>query len=158
MTKQQKTNKEKFLALVSGEDSRSLEAIKWRSENRKWLKKSQAIAFSILRTLKAKKFSQKQLAEKLNVSPQVVNKWLKGKENFTLETVSKIEAALGVTFLQVGVKDHQEVKIEIKISYQQVIKATYISGNYPNKTDTEPKTIRLNRFNTWNENKEYAYN
>ncbi len=158
MQKQQKTNKEKFLALVKEQDKSSVKAIEWRNENKAWLRKSQAIAFSILRLLKSKKMTQKQLAEALNVSPQVVNKWLKGKENFTLETISKLETALETPLMQVGIKNPEVVKIETTVSYQQTIRAVHSVGNYTGRTHNEPKVIAIKGNSVWDKNKEYAYN
>jgi transcriptional regulator with XRE-family HTH domain len=45
--------------------------------------------------------SQKELAERIGVSPQQVSKIVKGNENLTLETISKLEAALGVPLIEV---------------------------------------------------------
>jgi transcriptional regulator with XRE-family HTH domain len=96
-----KTNLEKFLDLVSKEsDGTLLKELKWRQANRAWLRKSQAIAIKILSTLKTQGISQKDLAEKMGVSPQMVNKILKGSENLTLETISKIEDALGIHLVE----------------------------------------------------------
>jgi len=95
------TNKEKFLALVSEQDSSVLEQIKWRRENRSWLNRSQAVALKVLRTLREKGLSQKDLAEKLSVSPQQVNKWVKGNENFTFETIAKLESALNIELMSI---------------------------------------------------------
>lgn len=41
----------------------------------------------------------------MNVSPQQVNKWVKGKENFTLETLSRIEEALEIDLLAIDTRD-----------------------------------------------------
>lgn len=95
------TNKEKFLALVSGQDNTVLEQIKWRKENRNWLNRSQKVAMLILRALREQQMSQRELASRLNVSPQQINKWVKGNENFTFETISKIENALNIQLLSV---------------------------------------------------------
>ena len=40
------------------------------------------------------KITQKQLAERMNCSQQYISKILKGKENLSLETLTKIENAL----------------------------------------------------------------
>lgn len=77
-----------------------LKELKWRQANRAWLRKSQAIAIKILSTLKTQGISQKDLAEKMGVSPQMVNKILKGSENLTLETITKIEVALGIHLIE----------------------------------------------------------
>lgn len=95
------TNKEKFLELVSKEKSNTAEKIEWRVQNRLWLRKSQKIALKILSLLDEKNMSQKDLANLLDVSPQQISKWVKGKENFQLETISRIETALDTTLIHV---------------------------------------------------------
>lgn len=72
-----------------------------RKAEKHWLSKSQAIAFRILDELKALGKSQVWLSEQLGISPQQVNKWVKGKENFTLETISKLEHVLGVDLIRI---------------------------------------------------------
>lgn len=76
-----------------------LEDARYRVENQDWLILSQKVALNILRTLRSQGKKQTDLAEALKVSPQQVNKWVKGKENFTLETIGKINAALGTDML-----------------------------------------------------------
>ena len=44
--------------------------------------------------------NRKQLAEKMNCSPQYISKVLKGRENLSLETLSKIEMALGISIIK----------------------------------------------------------
>lgn len=41
----------------------------------------------------------------MNVSPKQVNKWVKGKENFTLETLSRIEETLKITLLAMDTQE-----------------------------------------------------
>jgi transcriptional regulator with XRE-family HTH domain len=93
------TNKERFLSMASGQGSDTMDRLKWRSDNREWLNHSRKIALMVLEALKEQRLSQKQLAEKMNVSPQMVNKWVKGSENLTIETISKLERALGIAIL-----------------------------------------------------------
>lgn len=68
--------------------------------------RSQLIALRILRAIRRDGISQKQLAERMGVSPQVVNKWVKGNENFTLETIEKIERALGIELIEIINEPH----------------------------------------------------
>lgn len=91
------------------ESNKWLEEADYRFENKAWLQKSQAIALNILRTIRAKGMSQKELAEKLSVSPQQVNKWVKGKENFTLDTISKIEIVLNIQLIKICEPDNNFV-------------------------------------------------
>jgi len=93
--------KKKLDAITSDKPSTWSEEADFRIANKTWLKKSQQIALHILRVLREKEMSQKELAEKLNVSPQTVNKWVKGGENFTLETIDKIEKCLGISLISI---------------------------------------------------------
>lgn len=77
----------------------------YRETNKVWLKKSTQIAIRINRILRESKLSQKGLASKMSVTPQQINKILKGKENLTLETISKLEIALGTDLISVLNKD-----------------------------------------------------
>lgn len=118
------TNKEKFLALVTEQDNSVLEQIKWRRENRTWLNRSQKVSMLILRILREQKISQKELANRLNVSPQQVNKWVKGNENFTFETISRIENVLNIQLLSVPGFENQIANVVYptqKMDYQQVV-------------------------------------
>lgn len=92
---------EKLQQVVSKEPSKWHENAQFREENKKWLKRSQTIALTVLRTLRAKNITQKDLAEKMGISAQLINKWIKGKENFTLETISKLEEALNIELITV---------------------------------------------------------
>lgn len=53
------------------------------------------IVVRINQLLKAKGYTQKDLADKLKKRPSEINKWLKGNHNLTLKTIAKLEAELG---------------------------------------------------------------
>ena len=76
-----------------------------RKQNSEQAQRSFKIALRILREIRLQKplngMSQKKLAHSMGVSPQYINKLIKGKENLTLETVAKIETVLGITLLEV---------------------------------------------------------
>jgi plasmid maintenance system antidote protein VapI len=91
-----------------------------------WLRRSQAIAILVLKTIKAKGISQKDLAEMLGVSAQQVSKIVKGKENLTLSTISNLEQVLGVELIQIPTNDY-------KISNAQESKAAEEEGSYSGK-------------------------
>ena len=93
--------KEKLNKLVSDKPSNWLEQAKWHEENEDWLDKSALIALKILNTLSSKSIFQKDLAEKIGVSPQYINKVIKGRENLSLETICKIEKALDISLIEV---------------------------------------------------------
>lgn len=79
-------------------------------------KKSQLVALKILRTLRKRGLSQKHFAEQLNVTPQQVSKWVKGSENFTFETIEKIEKALGITLIDIPVEKAAMVSVKFAMA------------------------------------------
>ena len=73
----------------------------YRIKNRKWLRYSSKIARRILVAIESKEaYSQAELARTLGVSPQYINKIVKGGENLTLETIAHISDALGVELIE----------------------------------------------------------
>lgn len=91
----------KFEKLISEENSLWLEKALWRKENKKWLDQSAKIAVSVLEALSDKGWSQRKLAEEMQVSSQQINKIVKGQQNLTFETVAKIESALNISLMQI---------------------------------------------------------
>lgn len=91
-------NIEKLNKLASV-DSKWLDEAKYRQDNKGWLRHSKKVAIRVLRTIRELGMTQKQLAEKMGMSPQMVNKIVKGKENLTLQTIAKLEDTLGVSLI-----------------------------------------------------------
>lgn len=88
-------------SLISPEQSRWREKAEFRKSNRSWLKHSAKIALRILGELQRKAISQADLARIMNVTPQQITKLVKGQENLTLDTISKIEKALEINLIEV---------------------------------------------------------
>ena len=84
---------------IASHNSGWIEEAKKRKENRSWQKHSQRIAIKVLKALREKNIKQKQLAEMIGVSPQQVNKIVKGNENLTLQTIAKLEDALSIELI-----------------------------------------------------------
>lgn len=83
----------------------------YKKENREWIRKSVNVALKVLDVLDEKNMSQSELAEKLGVSRQQVNKILKGHENLTIETISKLEQALNIKLGVVLDEDWSDVDL-----------------------------------------------
>lgn len=104
---EQNKNLENFLNLVSNESSGWLAKAQWREDNKDWLDRSAKIAIKILSKLRNNRnegkspSSQIELAELMGVKPQQVNSIVKGIENLQLQTISRIEAALGIQLVEV---------------------------------------------------------
>ena len=93
------TNKDKFLKLVLPQNPETDQDILFREKNKSWLRESKRIAVKVLLALKEQNLTQKDLAEKMEVSPQYINKLVKGKENLTLETITKLQDILQIAIL-----------------------------------------------------------
>ncbi len=71
----------------------------------RWMELSFLIALEVLEYLKLEGVSQKELAQRMNCSPQYLSKVLKGKENLTLETICKLETATGVKLIGIPLNE-----------------------------------------------------
>lgn len=72
---------------------------KWRRENKAWLQHSQHIAVKVLMFMKQEQLTQSSMAQLLGCTQQYVSKILKGKENMSLETLTKLEQTMGVQII-----------------------------------------------------------
>ncbi len=76
------------------------EEARWRQENEIWLRMSRSVALTIVDYMQENQLSRAEMAKILNVSPQYLSRILSGTENFSLKSIAKIEAALGVSCLK----------------------------------------------------------
>ena len=60
------------------------------------------IAERISEVLKEKDLTQKDFAHKLNKRESEISKWLTGRHNFTLQTIARIETALGCKLIAIA--------------------------------------------------------
>jgi len=95
-------NKKEILdKLTVGKTSKWEAKAEERAKNEAWIRRSQDIALALLGTLRGKKMSQRELASSLNCSAQHVSKLVSGKENLTLETISRLEQILNIRLISV---------------------------------------------------------
>lgn len=71
------------------------------SEVRRRVNLSFLIVDRIHNILEAKGLKQKDLANMLGKNESEISKWMRGTHNFTIDTISSIEEALGIPILQV---------------------------------------------------------
>lgn len=100
MEEKMKTVVEKLKERASTTPSKWREEAECRCANKTWLRYSQHIALLMLDKMDMLGMNRKQLAEKMNCSLQYISKVLKGHENLSLETLSKIEMALGISIIK----------------------------------------------------------
>lgn len=123
MTKENRYDK--IQEIASKKPSGWKENAYWRKENEAWLDRSFEIALKILDVLEEKKWTQKKFAKKLGVAPQQVSKIIKGKQNLTLSTISKIEEVLEIKLIQISSFSFSNsyVNIFAKLS-QEILKSS----------------------------------
>lgn len=142
------TNKEKFLNLVSKEETKTVERAKARLAKKAYTKISNKIAIAILTRLDELKWKQKDLAEKMEVSPQQVNKWVKGNENFTLDTLAKLSQILGVELINVVVKPTTSKSEEVKVTSSDDYSFTNVTKVVKPAITMSEDSIYENNYNT----------
>ncbi len=84
----------------SATPSKWRENAQWRLNNKGWLRYSQRIAMMMLDKMEELGLSQKSVAQRMGCSQQYISKVLKGTENLSIETISKIEEALDLHILE----------------------------------------------------------
>ena len=87
-----------------------MEDVAWRKANKAWLRKSAAIALRILDALDDLNWKKAKLAQEMGVSPQQVSKYVKGEENFKLETLCNLEKVLGIELVTILQSDEEVVQ------------------------------------------------
>lgn len=83
----------------SATPSKWREKAEWRMANKSWLRFSKKIAM-MLDKMEELGLTQKSVAERMGCSQQYVSRVLKGTENLSIETISKIERALDLEILE----------------------------------------------------------
>ncbi len=73
----------------------------WRRCNKAWLRHSKHIAVKVLSYMKQEHLTQSAMAERMDCTQQYVSKILKGTENLSLETLTKLEQAMGVKLINI---------------------------------------------------------
>lgn len=71
-----------------------------KQDKKDWMEYSQSIAASMSKRMSELGLTQQMLAEKMNCTQQYISKVLKGKKNMSLETICKIENALGIEIIK----------------------------------------------------------
>lgn len=133
-------NIKKRILEIAIKDNEALEKAQWRYNNEDWLDLSFEIAVKIGSVLSKNKAlnkfprNQKELSEAMGVSPQYINKILKGSENLQLETITRIQNILGVKLIDIA-KEQSVIflhQTSFDLKYQEV-KLIHNDNSYDNK-------------------------
>lgn len=100
-----KFNVEKLKQMSRPMTDKEKKDIEFRKDNREWLAISERLALKLRRILRTEGIPQNELAVRMGVTPAQVTKILSGKENLGLNTISKIENAIGHSLIEVTMED-----------------------------------------------------
>lgn len=137
------TNKDKFLKLVSGEDSQTIADIRKRIANKAMLRESQKIALKVLMKLDDLGWSQKKLAQEIGVLPQQITKIVSGKENLTIETQIKLQDALDIPILASYYEDKSHVPDTLIFNIPRRIESVITPDSDSSDWQQETKVIKM---------------
>lgn len=83
-----------------------------------WMRYTMQIALKVRSSMRMKNMTQCELASKVGCTQQYVSLLLRGKENLTLETISKLERALGISLINiVAESSHSYRNMDMPHSY-----------------------------------------
>ena len=76
------------------------EDAQWRRDNEFWLQYSRYVTIQVLRSMDEQSVTQVELAKRMGCTQQYVSNLLKGSSNMTLETIARLENALGIDLVK----------------------------------------------------------
>lgn len=106
-----KFNVNKFRELAKPADSKYVEEALYIKENEDWIMFMIDLVVNARVAMKERKISQAKLAETLGVSPGEISKLLSGKENLTIQTIKKLEKAIGVKLVEVCQQEKKTIAV-----------------------------------------------
>ena len=78
------------------------EKLAQKIESEEWRDLAASIAVTVITLLDQHNMNKQQLADKMGVKPQYVSRIVKGKANLTLDTIAKLEKALGESIVTIS--------------------------------------------------------
>lgn len=100
-----------------------------RNENRDWLALSAKFALMLRHILRTEKMTQTELAIRMGMSCVQVTKLISGKENIGLQTIAKVEKALGRSLVTFRDSAETSVSTPTQPIFNQVLSFTAFYGH-----------------------------
>ncbi len=119
-------NIEKLMQVAQPVPEKVKNEASYQRENKRWLRNSAHVALAVKRQLRINGITQQELANMMGLSAQYIGKILKGRENFTFETISKLEEALDMKLITVCNEDAK---------HEQVPQVVVLNVTYGNNSD-----------------------
>lgn len=140
------TSKAEFEKLLSTpKEEKWRGGVEFRKANKEWLSLSADIALKVMDEMERQEIKGNELAVRMGVSPQQVSKILKGRENLKLETIAKINQALGVKVVTIIAEDEMVVKNDLN-SLMKMIATEMVKHHFTKKLQEvtqQPKEVKV---------------
>ena len=94
-------NQKRFMEVFNPQPYTSLSNMRQRQATRELRRVSSFIAIEILHAMDCRGWTTADLAKAMGVSSEKVANWVGGSENFTLDTLLKLEAALNIRLIAI---------------------------------------------------------
>ncbi|WP_343658966.1 helix-turn-helix transcriptional regulator [Chryseobacterium sp.] len=133
------TSKEKYLKRIAGQETDAIKEAKERIDNRSWLRESKKLALKILIRLDELNWSQRILSVKLEVTPQYVNKLLKGNEKFGFDILVKLQDVLSMSIFA-DYEDKKETLLKPNITTVKSANGILVERNTDDYKASESST------------------
>lgn len=129
------------------EQSSWISRAKFEIEHEEEILACRLIVLRIVRFMKDNHLTQKDLAERLNVSPQYINKFLNGGDlDMKLSTVFRYERALGIKLIDIHSEIEEEVPHQKQFINTHIDNVACISQPVSFNYDWESSTIQIKRY------------
>ncbi len=128
------------------------EKLALKIENEEWRDKAASIAITVLMLLDRQKMTKQQLAEKMGVKPQYVSRVVKGHANLTLDTIAKLEKALGTPIISVydpsAVVLATAARIDLSTNWRSFFQTTIKGSFTTTSSKRQPKLVYSSNDNS----------
>lgn len=120
-----------------------------KPETKIFVHKYADIVIRVNELIEKKGLTSKGLADQMGKSPSELHKWLNGEHNFTLRSISKLEAELGETILEVP-KAQEKIDgfktttftVHSRVEEQESTFNTDLKDNYWSETNFNAKSLQ----------------
>ena len=113
------------------------EDAQWRRDNEHWLRYSRYITVQVLRSMDEQSVTQVELARRMGCTQQYVSNLLKGSSNMTLETIARLENALGIDLVKSAFSHVDGYRVSLSSRHQ------YLNDSGGEELNSDTKTSKV---------------
>jgi transcriptional regulator with XRE-family HTH domain len=117
-------------------------------KSKNYVEYSSKIALKVGRAIQANpELTQSKLAEEIGVSKQYVSKLLKGYQNLTLDTIAKLECAIGIKLIEIPYSAAEKAAVYFETTNQEYRTSCHMPTSHIISKMITNNTISYNQIN-----------